>query len=77
MKLDEAAAILGVSVDADLELLKQTHRKLALAWHPDKVQHYHKLLLIPIVMFFFNLYYSVRIQELKKSSNKYLLLTQN
>lgn len=37
MKLDEAAAILGVSVDADLELLKQTYRKLALAWHPDKV----------------------------------------
>jgi curved DNA-binding protein CbpA len=37
MKLEEAAAILGVSVDADLELLKQTYRKLALAWHPDKV----------------------------------------
>mmetsp|Transcript_13450 Transcript_13450/g.22055 ORF Transcript_13450/g.22055 Transcript_13450/m.22055 type:complete len:1327 (+) Transcript_13450:42-4022(+) len=36
MKLDEAATILGVSADADLELLKQTYRKLALAWHPDK-----------------------------------------
>lgn len=37
MKIDEAAAILGVSADSDLELLKQTYRKLALAWHPDKV----------------------------------------
>lgn len=39
MDVDEAAAILGVPADADLELLKQTHRKLALAWHPDKVCH--------------------------------------
>jgi curved DNA-binding protein CbpA len=37
MRLEEAAAILGVSVHADLELLKQTYRKMALAWHPDKV----------------------------------------
>jgi curved DNA-binding protein CbpA len=37
MKVDEAAAILGVSPDADLEVLKQTFRKLALVWHPDKV----------------------------------------
>ena len=38
MKLDEAAAILGVPADADLELLKQTYRKMVMAWHPDKVR---------------------------------------
>ena len=37
MKLEEAAAILGVSVDTSVENLKQTYRRLALHWHPDKV----------------------------------------
>lgn len=37
MRLEEAAAILGVSINSDLELLKQTYRKLALVWHPDQV----------------------------------------
>lgn len=37
MKLDEAAAILGVHPDTPIETLKQTYRRLALAWHPDKV----------------------------------------
>eukprot|EP01041_Mallomonas_annulata_P001326 gene1326-2555_t len=36
MKLDEAAVILGVSIDADIEVLKQKYKKIALAWHPDK-----------------------------------------
>ena len=36
MKLEEAASILGVSVDTSVENLKQTYRKLALHWHPDK-----------------------------------------
>ena len=36
MKLEEAACILGVSVDTSVENLKQTYRKLALNWHPDK-----------------------------------------
>lgn len=37
MKMEEAAAILGIPVNADLEILKNTYRKMALAWHPDKV----------------------------------------
>ena len=37
MKLEEAAAILGVHPDTPIETLKQTYRRLALAWHPDKV----------------------------------------
>lgn len=37
MKLEEAACILGVSVDTSVENLKSTYRKLALHWHPDKV----------------------------------------
>jgi DnaJ-class molecular chaperone len=37
MKVEEAAEILGVSVDASVENLKQAYRKLALYWHPDKV----------------------------------------
>ena len=37
MKLETAASILGVSSDADLDTLKQTYRRLALAHHPDKV----------------------------------------
>ncbi len=37
MKLDIAASILGVPIDADLDTLKQTYRRLALAYHPDKV----------------------------------------
>ena len=39
MKLEEAAAILGVHPDTPIETLKQTYRRLALAWHPDKVSH--------------------------------------
>ena len=38
MRLEEAAEILGVSVDTPVETLKQTYRKLALHWHPDKVR---------------------------------------
>jgi DnaJ-class molecular chaperone len=37
MKLEEAAAILGVHPDTPIETLKQTYRRLALAWHPEKV----------------------------------------
>lgn len=36
MKLEAAAAVLGVSVDADPETLKAAYRRLALRWHPDK-----------------------------------------
>lgn len=36
MKLEAAAAVLGVAVDADLETLKAAYRRLALRWHPDK-----------------------------------------
>ena len=38
MKLEEAAQILGVHPDTPIETLKQTYRRLALAWHPDKVK---------------------------------------
>ena len=38
MKLEEAASILGVHPDTPIETLKQTYRRLALAWHPDKVR---------------------------------------
>lgn len=38
MKLEEAASILGVHPDTPIETLKQTYRRLALAWHPDKVK---------------------------------------
>jgi curved DNA-binding protein CbpA len=37
MRLEEAAEILGVSVDTPIEVLKQNYRRLALHWHPDKV----------------------------------------
>lgn len=37
MKLEDAAGILGVPTDSDLEVLKQKYRKLALACHPEKV----------------------------------------
>ncbi|CBN74776.1 Heat shock protein 40 like protein/ DnaJ domain containing protein [Ectocarpus siliculosus] len=36
MKLEAAAAVLGVAVDADPETLKAAYRRLALRWHPDK-----------------------------------------
>ena len=36
MKLEAAAALLGVAVDADPETLKAAYRRLALRWHPDK-----------------------------------------
>ena len=41
MKLEEAAAILGVHPDTPIETLKQTYRRLALAWHPEKVSIKH------------------------------------
>lgn len=38
MKLEEAASILGVSLeDITIDGLKQTYKKLALAWDPEKV----------------------------------------
>lgn len=37
VRLEEAASILGVSVDTPIETLKARYRQLALAWHPDKV----------------------------------------
>ena len=37
MRLDEAAAVLGVHPDTPIETIKQKYRRLALAWHPDKV----------------------------------------
>ncbi len=39
MRLEEAAAVLGVHPDTPIETLKQTYRRLALAWHPDKVNN--------------------------------------
>lgn len=36
MKLEAAAAVLGVAVDADPETLKAAYRRLALRWHPDR-----------------------------------------
>ena len=42
MKLDEAAAILGVSLeDITIDGLKQTYKKLAHAWDPSKVEVAH------------------------------------
>jgi curved DNA-binding protein CbpA len=38
MELKEAAAILGVPVDTPLDVVKQTYKRLALHWHPDKVR---------------------------------------
>jgi hypothetical protein len=38
MKLEEAASILGVSLeDITIDGLKQTYKKLAMAWDPEKV----------------------------------------
>ncbi len=40
MKLEEAASILGVSLeDITIDGLKQTYKKLALAWDPEKVRY--------------------------------------
>lgn len=36
MKSEAAAAVLGVAVEADPEILKAAYRRLALRWHPDK-----------------------------------------
>lgn len=36
MKLEEAAEILGVKIDTPVDILKQTYRRLALQWHPDR-----------------------------------------
>ncbi len=41
MKLEDAAALLGVPVDAPMDVLKLTYRNLALAWHPDKVRDFN------------------------------------
>lgn len=38
MKVEDAAAILGVPMDAPMDVLKKTYRNMALAWHPDKVR---------------------------------------
>ena len=43
MKLEEAASILGVSLeDITIDGLKQTYKKLALAWDPEKVRYSSK-----------------------------------
>ncbi len=40
MKLEEAASILGVSLDEiTIDGLKQTYKKLAVAWNPEKVKY--------------------------------------
>ena len=31
--------VLGVERDADDDTIKKSYRKMALKWHPDKVQH--------------------------------------
>lgn len=36
MDIDEAAAVLGISVDADEEKIRTTHKKLISQMHPDK-----------------------------------------
>ncbi len=36
MSLDEAASVLGLSVDADAEEIRSAHRKLIAQIHPDK-----------------------------------------
>lgn len=50
MKLEEAASILGVSLeDITVDGLKQTYKKLALSWDPEKVsikQSYCNLILV-------------------------------
>ena len=38
MRLEEAAQVLGVPIDADCDTLKQAYRKRALECHPDKVK---------------------------------------
>lgn len=66
MKVEEAAAILGISADADMELLKQTFRKLALVWHPDKVNscEYYVMTLLKSKN-------SVMMRKLKKNFSKF------
>ena len=36
MRIEEAAAILGISVDAPIDIVKQSYKALALKYHPDK-----------------------------------------
>ena len=36
MKVEEAAAVLGLDVNVSMEALKQKYRSMALSWHPDK-----------------------------------------
>jgi len=85
MRLEEAAAILGVSVDASVETLKQSYRKLALHWHPDKVSlissdilhlkiHYYYSWIYNSYFMYIYLYmyiFSVENQMQKKNSNNY------
>jgi curved DNA-binding protein CbpA len=40
MKVEDAAGILGVPLNADLDTLKAAYRRLALAAHPDKVRNF-------------------------------------
>jgi curved DNA-binding protein CbpA len=81
MKLEEAAAILGVHPDTPIETLKQTYRRLALAWHPEKVgvtflifELVAALLLLSpnkTVLSCTNLRRSARAQMRRKSFNRY------
>ena len=71
MKLEEAAAILGVTVDTPIDTLKQTYRKLALHWHPDKVI----VVISRILYFVLKSFHSVLNQMQKKNFNKFQLHT--
>ena len=39
MKLEDAAIILGVSADADIDTLKQKYKKLNASWAQEKVKN--------------------------------------
>ena len=53
MKLEEAACVLGVSIDTSVDNLKSTYRRLALHRHPDKVSKYCKFNIIPINEYYY------------------------
>lgn len=69
MKLEEAAAILGVSLeDITIDGLKQTYKKLAMAWDPEKVGFaFSNVEVVSLLILSSNFLYSAKINRPNRS----------